>query len=352
MKKIIVFILLAFTANITFSQSNVVEYLKAGTADANKLMEAYLDPFAMGLGDGLNNGWYYTAKTHKRFGFDFSMSVSAVKVPESAQYFDLNELQLSNVALANNSESMAPTVSGPENDGPVLRIKDAENQYGDFNSPPGMGIDIIPVPIIQLGIGLLPYTDVLVRYVPKISFDQEDEEDEEVEVGMLGFGVKHSFKDWIPGLKHLPFDASLFASYGDISSNTDIDFSLSDFGVDDSSVGYTPDENQKMEVQIETFKAGLILSKKVAFITFFGSVGNSRSKTRVDLLGRYPVGVNGSGNNLSVKEEIDPIKLRFKSSNVSLDAGIRMKMAFFNIFASVNKAEYASLNAGISLSVR
>jgi hypothetical protein len=55
---------------MAFSQTSVVEFLKGGKADANKLIEAYLQPYAFALGDGLNNGWYNTAKTHHLLGFD------------------------------------------------------------------------------------------------------------------------------------------------------------------------------------------------------------------------------------------------------------------------------------------
>ena len=50
------------------------------------------------LGDGLNNGWYNSAKTHKLFGFDFNISVSAIQIPKSETTFDLNTLGLTNLS--------------------------------------------------------------------------------------------------------------------------------------------------------------------------------------------------------------------------------------------------------------
>jgi len=35
-----------------------------------------------------------------------------------------------------------------------------------------------------------------------------------------------------------------------------------------------------------------------------------------------------------------------------MDAGLRLKIMFLSVFASINKAEYTSYNAGISLGMR
>ena len=73
------------------------------------------------------------------------------------------------------------------------------------------------------------------------------------------------------------------------------------------------------------------------------------------MLGKYPVITTVSGGGVAITNEdalVDPIALTFKSSNVSMDAGIRLKLAFFSLFGSVNKAQYTSYNAGISFGMR
>ncbi|WP_299580148.1 DUF6588 family protein [uncultured Sunxiuqinia sp.] len=355
MRKLLVLLSLTALVSVASAQSDVVEYLKAGPEDASLLIQSYMNPFAQSLGDGLNNGWYYTAETHKRFGFDFSMSVSAVKVPGSAKSFDLSQFSFENIALADPSNSMAPTISGNDAQGPTLNVLNPDNNNQvlySFNAPGGTEIDIVPVPVAQLGIGLLPHTDVLVRYVPELKFNLEDDSDEETKVGMFGLGVKHSFKDWIPGLKHLPFDAAVFASYSNITANTGISFTPEDYDSRLADLNTGQYENQELDIETKTKKFGLIVSKKIAILTIFGSIGNSQSSSKVDLLGTYPVPNDFNNAGLSFEDQVDPIKLRFESSNLSLDAGLRLKLAFFNIFASVNKAEYTSYNAGIALSVR
>ena len=353
MKKLFVLIFLIAVVKTSSAQSDVIEYLKAGTEDAGTFIQPYLNPFAVGLGDGLNNGWYYTAETHKQLGFDFSVSVSAVKVPSSAKTYDLSQLSFQNIRLADPSNAIAPTIAGDEMSGPQLYLlnpNDRNETIGSFYSPQGLELDIIPVPVAQLGIGLLPYTDVLVRYVPKLKFNEDGSDEDETQVGLFGLGVKHSFKDWIPAIKHLPFDAAVFASFSNITAQSGIDFTPADYGVSDPD--YVQDDNQQLDIETRTMKFGVIVSKKVAFITFFGGIGNSQSKSEVNVTGRYPIVSDYVDGELVLVDLVDPVKLKFDSSNISLDAGLRLKMAFFNIFASINKAEYTSLNAGVSLSVR
>ena len=356
MKKVILLSLLVMAFQLGFSQSNVVEYIKAGTEDANKLFKAYLNPFAQALGDGLNKGWYYTAETHKRLGFDLSMSMTVVKIPKSAQIYDVSKLNLSGTTSIDPANgTIAPTAAGSDTLMPILNIMDPEDPnkvISSFETPPGMDMTLIPVPMAQLGIGILPHTDVLVRYVPKLAFNQQAENQGKVQVGMFGLGLKHNFKEWVPVLKNLPFDAALLATYSNVDANSPINFGMNNYGYANGSNGYVQDDNQRLNLKTNTVKLGLVVSKKVAFLTFFGGVGNSRSHTEIDMLGRYPIVVSVQNNEPVVVDEKDPIQLSFNSSRVSMDAGIRFKLAFLNLYASVNKAEYSSFNIGASVAVR
>jgi hypothetical protein len=85
-KKLILLVCTIFLLQISYSQTNIADFLKAGEADANALIKAYLDPAAMTLGDGMNNGWYNSAATHKLYGFDFNLSLSAIQIPAQAKH--------------------------------------------------------------------------------------------------------------------------------------------------------------------------------------------------------------------------------------------------------------------------
>jgi hypothetical protein len=352
MKKLILLVCAGLLSQITFSQSNVVEFLKGGKADANSLARAYLNPYALALGDGLNNGWYNSAATHRLFGFDFSINVSAIQIPNEATTFDINALGLTRLTLEDPSKHIAPTVAGTDVDGPRLLVRENGKTIASFNTPPGVGLDIVPVPMAQIGFGLLPHTDVIARFVPEMKYDNEGDE---MKIGFWGIGVKHNFKEWIPVLKALPFDASIFGSYSAVNAQSELSLDPNDFSDGNVKVTFGADQNQMLKFNTKTSKLGLILSKKIGVLTVFGGIGQSKSETTIDLLGKYVVETTYTfnGTDIVTKDNLDdPIDLTFNSTNVCMDAGLRLKLMGFSLFGSINKAEYTSYNAGLSFGFR
>lgn len=334
------------------AQTDVVEFLKGGTADANSLFRAYLEPYAFALGDGLNNGWYNSAATHKLFGFDLTISVSAIQIPEQAKVFDISNLKLNN-AVVQSGGNIAPTIAGQDVAGPRMVVNDSQgNPVVSFNTPNGLELDVVPVPMAQVGFGLLPHTDVIGRYVPEMKYDNNGDE---MKLEFIGAGVKHNFMKWVPLLKELPFDASVFASYSEVNAQSELSFTPADYGENNVTVTFTNEEGQFLKVKTKTTKYGLVVSKKIWILTVFGGIGQSSSESNVDLVGKYPVITKVQGGGLVITNEdalIDPIALRFETKNISLDAGLRLKLAFLSLFGSVNKSEYTSYNVGVSLGVR
>lgn len=351
MKKLILLICAVFILQGAYSQTDVVEFLKGGKNDAGALFQAYLEPYAFALGDGLNNGWYNSAETHKLFGFDLSVSVSAIQIPEQAKTFNINSLGLVNMTVTGSG--IAPTVAGPDQAGPLISVKDNQgNPLVEFNSPNGLGMDIVPVPMAQIGFGLLPHTDVIGRFVPEMKYDNSGDE---MKIGFWGVGVKHNFKEWIPVLKSLPFDASLFGSFSEVNAQSALSFTPDDYGVNNVSVTFVNADDQFLKVKTKTSKFGLIVSKKIGVLTLFGGLGQSTSESTIDLVGKYPMVTKASGPGYEITEEgalIDPVAIQFKSQNISVDAGLRLKIAVISLFASVNKSEYTSYNVGLSLGAR
>jgi hypothetical protein len=287
------------------------------------------------------------------FGFDLSISVSAIQIPKSETTFDLSTLGFTRLTLENPSNHIAPTVAGSENEGPRLIVNNTSGKpIASFNSPGGAGLNVVPVPMAQIGFGLLPHTDIIGRFVPEIKYDNSGDE---MKIGFWGVGVKHNFKEWIPVLKSLPFDASLFGSYSEVNAQSEMSFDPNDLSDGNVRVTFAADPNQLLKFNTKTNKFGLILSKKIGVLTVFGGIGHSKSETNVDLLGKYVIEttVTAGGTTVVDKEYLDdPIDLTIESKNISLDAGLRLKLAFFSFFGSINKAEYTSYNAGISFGSR
>lgn len=352
MKRILILCVFLGSVQFLYAQTDVVEFIKAGAADANKLFQPYLEPYAFALGDGLNNGWYNSADTHKFLGFDLAVSASAIQIPNSAKTFDLSAINFSSLTIASGG-TIAPTIAGSDANGPTLIVSDDQgNELASFKSPPGTGVDIVPVPMAQLTLGILPNTDLSVRYIPTvdIALDQDN-----MEIGMIGIGIKNNFMKTVTALKDLPFDAAFFAGYSKIDAESSLSFTPEDYGSGYTSVTFVNADDQFLKISSSSLKFGLIVSKKLGPLTVFGSVSQNSSKSTVDLVGKYPVVTALSNGDLVISDEdalYDPIALEFNNSNLSMDAGIRLKLAFLSIFGSVSKSQYTSINAGISLGIR
>lgn len=365
MRKLLLSILLGVgSLGTSLAQSDVADMLRFGTHDANLLIGAYVEPYAKGLGIGMNNSWYYTAETHKLWGFDLSISASAFNVPSSARTFDVNTLGLKYLR-AQPGNSIASTAAGDDNGGVTLYFDIKDQNTGAvlgtvpyFTTPGGSGEDIIPVPIVQASFGLLPNTDIIGRYIPKVKFDIDNEE---ANIGLWGIGIKHNIRQSLPLIKHLPIDISLFGAYSQMSGESTVHFDYTTYGLTNPA-GYVRDPNQRGDLSSKNYKYGLIVSKKLAVITFFASITNNNSKTTFGLLGKYPipnpelVGTDVTDIDelllSAMTEEEDPIKLSYNENYIGIDAGFRLKLAFFSLFGSVAKTDYVTYNAGLSFGFR
>lgn len=353
MKKISLLMCLSLFSLMAFSQTNVVEFLKGGKADANKLFQAYLEPYAFALGDGLNNGWYNTAKTHHLFGFDLTVGVSAIQIPDGSKTFDISTLGLTRMKVKSGG-NIAPTVAGSKIPGPLISVNDNQgNPMIEFNSPQGTGQDLVPVPMVQVGFGLLPHTDVIGRFVPEMKYNNNGDE---MKIGFWGIGGKHNFMEWIPVLKALPFDASVFASYSEVNGQSALSFTPADYSSNPNiAVTFVNKDDQLLKMKTKTSKFGLVVSKKIAILTVFGGIGQSTSKSNIDMLGTYPAVAKTQAGALEITQEgalVNPVALNFQTSNISMELGAKVNIAILSVFASVSKSEYTSYNLGVSLGMR
>jgi hypothetical protein len=203
---------------------------------------------------------------------------------------------------------------------------------------------------VQVGFGLLPHTDVILRYVPELKYNNNGDD---MKVGLWGIGGKHNFLKSIPFLKLIPVDASVFASYSEVNGQSDLSFTSADYS-SNPNIRIEPfnTAGQSLELKTKTSKYGLIVSKKVAILTVFGAIGKSTSKSNVDLLGTYPVVATTSAGGYEITQAgalKDPVALNFETSNMSLEAGLRIKLAVLSLFGSINKSQYTSYNVGLSL---
>jgi hypothetical protein len=338
--------------------TNVEDLIGANVADANLLIGQYLTPFGQGFGANLNNGWFNSAKPHKLFGFDVTVTANAAIAPLADRTFDINTLDLRNMRLADpNADPMAPTVVGEDIVGPEMEIFlnnpiTGEEIVGKFELPQGIGFRYVPSPMIQASVGLIADTEVMIRYLPEIEVDKE--------VGSLklfGIGFKHSLNQWLPTGMLLPVDLSIMAGYttfqarsGEIAVLPD----LSDPQTIPSGASY---DNQEVEIGARSYTINLLASKTFALLTLFGGVGLESSNVDMKLKGNYPLtafedDINSPNFGQRVVEDVtDPVDISVDGANSArMVAGFRLQLLMFAVHGSYTFSSYPVGTVGVGFS--
>ena len=217
-KFIALILLLAFASKPQVSygqQDQIGDLIKGSLKDANYLVEGYVTPVMNGIGNGLNQGWYNTAKVHKTLGVDFTISATLVYVPSADQFYLVDNNRLDQVKLVSyDGQQVSPTASANV---PTIFGPDKPTTYEvngqQFPGPPGLDLknaikiaNALPVPIYNLGIGLPKGFDLKIRFAPTLTAGN-------LKFNLFGIGVMHDVKQYIPGVKALPFDLSAFVGY-------------------------------------------------------------------------------------------------------------------------------------------
>ncbi|MFZ1806770.1 MAG: DUF6588 family protein [Cyclobacteriaceae bacterium] len=333
--------LLMIMLSLTFiyqanAQDDIDQFLEQSAEDGEKLIGVYIAPAIKAFSLGMNQGWYNTAKPHKVAGVDLTFTGSLMKVPASEQLFDANALGLTELTLVDASgnprtNGNISTILGPDipatfslsstvNDGTI-------NQSDDVDVPGGLelGEDLkllenkMPAAMLQLGFGLPKGTDIKFRLVPKVDVGDDGK------FNLFGIGVMHDVKQYIPGLKNIPFDLSAFIGYTKMKLD----------------VGFDPGQNGVFEVKSTTIQG--IASKKFSVVTFYGGLGYNIAKSNLAMLGTYDIG----GSNIK-----DPVDLSYAASGFRASAGMRLKLAVFTFHADYTLQKYSALTVGFGISVR
>lgn len=325
------------------AQDDLEEFLTENLDDGEKLIKAYVSPAMQSISSGLNQGWYNTAKPHKIAGFDLTVTVNAMRIPTDELFFKPNDVlgPESQVKFDPNSPDYpnAPTIFGPEGDERRPEFYTEDETTGlraEFYGPAGqdlkgnLGSNVVPVPMAHLAFGLPKGTEIKVRFVPQMDFGENST------FKMYGIGIMHDVKQWIPGIKSLPFDLSGFVGYTKMELNASFD---------------NPDyEDQRGEFSMTGATVQGIISKKISVLTLYGGAGYNIAKSTLAMKGTYAIGENPiTGADKTVK---DPFDMKFAASGPRMTAGFRLKLAIFTLHADYTLQKYSCITAGFGLSVR
>jgi hypothetical protein len=327
---------LAFSAN---AQDEIDQLVSGSVGDAEKLVGAYIDPLMNSASSGLNQGWYNTAKTHKTAGVDLTFSFNAMLIPSDKLFYNVADLNLEKIDMHPSSpgyksptEKIAPTIFGSDK-APVFYTKPLVSNT--FNGPAGLdmkgkiGLSAMPMPTATLGFGLPKGFDIKVRFIPQTNLGNN------TQVNLWGIGVMHDVKQWIPGIKSLPFDLSGFVGYTTMKMTSKFNSSN------------TQDARGVFTMNGLTLQG--IISKKISVLTVYGAVGYNMAKSNLSLLGKYDI--NDDGDYTDARE-VNPMKLDYSASGPRVTAGFRLKLAVFTIHSDYTLQKYSCFAFGLGISVR
>ena len=320
MSKILSFLLLVCSSIFVSAQNITV----SNTSDAKNFLEAYFSPFAESIGAGLNKGWYNTAKPHKLAGFDVSLSLNLITISDEVASFDVNSIE-----NFSSTSSSTPSILG-SGKGATINYQN-ENVSGQFVMPDqNIEIKAVPIPTLNVGLGLIKGTEINVRYIPTYEYNIGFVGKGSVE--LYGAGIKHNILQWLPLDKFLPFDLSIQSAFSKFNTS---------FEVESQSV------RQGVDLDIRASTVNLIFSKKFAMITAYGSVGQNFVSSTLNANTNFSLGSTSTLN-------FDfPLEINMpKTSEMQASAGVRLQFAIFTLFANQTFSSYPSTSAGIGISFR
>jgi hypothetical protein len=347
----ILFILaIAFYASFS-SHGQIKEigkFTAGGLNDAQKLMVAYITPWANALGTSMSGGWYNTAKVHKPLGFDVTFTFNMGMVPSADKTFNLDDLGLEGLVY---DENIAQTAAGKKIEGPEVRYEIGGVEVASFNTPKGTGLSFVPTPMIQIGLGLIKGTEANVRFFPKVKMGNTGD------VKLWGLGLKHDVLQWIPGLSEAPIiHLALQGGYTKFTMGNEISFLPADVGV---ATSLTDDyfDGQRMSLEVKSFTMNVLVSANLPVICFYAGLGIANTKTSLGLDGIYPIPTLDGSPVINATSAVEIPKMTIKNNEGSptkprINVGLRLKLGVITIHGDYTKANYSNVTAGFGINFR
>ena len=306
--------LLSFN-NPIFSQVDI-----QNTDDAKNFLHHYLSPLGESLGFTLNNGWYNTARPHRFAGFDATITLNMLNVPDVKKSFNPNMIE--NFSSPNLA---TPTIMG-KGDGGLIEYNGEQFQMPDQES----AISFLALPTFNVGIGIFKKTEINARYLPTYKYGEGFIG--KGEVNMWGVGFKHDILQWIPIIGDaIPLSLSVQGGYTQLNSQMLI-------------------LSQAAELNVQAMNANLILSRNFLMLTGYASIGyNSATTTFI------------TGENLPNIEHFNigevnfdiPIEMVFEAKNeLRSNIGVKLTLAVVAIHANYTFSEYPVATIGVGVSLR
>lgn len=346
MKKqlILCFVFFALSTKL-FSQSGFEILFLADKNDSKKLLTNYFSPTIKGYLDGLNNGWFHSAKAHKPFGFDLSVNLVNVIHPNNSKVFTTNNLASLNATKGVFSSS---TSVGNKKTTPIIINTTINGQTVTASSNFNGGSDgsifenTASIPIAQISLGVSNGFDVMLRFTPGMKVNNDNES-----LTVLGFGIKKEITNWFKKSENLPLHLSILAGYTSMKAN----YGIKNQSFPTGNQSGIEVQNALSEFSLSSFTFQALGSLEWDRFGFFGSMGygygNSKFTTTGVLRGQY------QGNSkIEIKDLDIPDDIKFNSNNLSATVGTKINLRYFKIYGSYSFQEFNTTNIGVAFSLK
>lgn len=336
MKNAILFLLALVSLQNVSAQENLNELLAAGINDSKRFAEHYIKPANDGLAYGINNNWSNSAKSQKKFGFTLSLVGNATFINDEDKQFIMNTDDYENIRFKDGSVvKPVATALGHNEEDVIVEVTYDDPIFGeqttDIILPTGIGsanVNLIPTVFLQGSFTPFKGTEIKARYFPKV-------EQEDVEVGLYGFGLQHEFTSWLPADNNFPVAVSGLVAYTQLNGSYNL--------INTSNV---EGENQRVETETKTMLYQLVVGTNLKIFNVYGSVGYLDGQNETDLLGRYRV----SDGFLFTEEIVDPFSVESETTGVVATVGAQVKLGFFGVNAAYTIADFSSASLGMNFS--
>lgn len=394
-RRILVAAALGMGGSVTsFAQSDANALMRAGVSDATILLGAYAAPLGKSTGANLNAGWVNAAAPLKPKRFELKLVGNVAYVPKAERTFSLDALGF-NAPTTREIDgrtytevwqykfSQAPTVFGTaksEERETIRKVVTYENPVSGFEEkatvaelvlPEGLDLALNPLtPAMQLNVGVPLATEVMIRFLPTTEIVRD-----EVTVdynGLLGIGLKHDIKQWVPYLRQLPVSLSLAAAYSSTRASLALPTVLPDAPAGttfaDSTQGNTNYQGpsvtdadysgQGADFRVQAWNVNALVSREFTLVSVYGGLRYARSITTMQLTGTYGVATvpyynpeNATDSNnrrLTLVNLTDPIEIKTAHGQASLVGGFRFKLGFLALSGEAALSRFSTASLGIS----
>lgn len=285
----------------------------------------YARPVVSGLGAAMNVGWFHTAAASGFLEVDVGVQVMGAGVPGAdetfapilPESFTHEGTTYPSPYRIRDGRERTPTAVG---DGTPVVVEPAgdfrealeaspDDDPSDFafTFPEGFDLPAVPAAALQGALGLGRETEITLRWVPSIEFDEEVGS-----VSSFGVGAKHALDQWFT--RPLPVGIAVAAGVQT--------FDVGDYATADAS------------------HISLIVSKDLASLTLFTAGTLEQSSVEVE----YTV------ENPRLPENQETISFTEDGANGShLTAGLTLDVYVVRLGATYSVSDYSVLSAGLGV---